>query len=84
MQESSSAYEYKPQFVKLIPVIEHPTQGQREELVALADRAVQGETDAERQIFEVLASMYGLSEEESNVVLSWTAKCGCFRTQGLI
>ena len=63
-------YEYKPQFVKLIPVIEHPTQGQREELEDLADRAIQGETDAEKQIDEVLSSMYGLSEEESNVVLS--------------
>ena len=58
-------YEYKPQFIKMIPVIEHPTKEQTDRIEALANRALAGDKDAEREIDLTLAEMYGLSPEES-------------------
>ncbi|MBQ7526930.1 MAG: Eco57I restriction-modification methylase domain-containing protein, partial [Bacteroidaceae bacterium] len=62
-------YEYKPQFVKMIPIIEHPTEEQISEIESLALCALAGEKEAERKIDIVLAKMYGLSPEETNLVI---------------
>ena len=61
-------YEYKPQFVKLIPVIEHPQQEQVEEIESLVDLAISGDKEAERKIDLVLARMYDLTEEIENIL----------------
>ncbi len=61
-------YEYKPQFVKLIPVIEHPQQEQVEEIESLVDLAISGDKEAERKIDLVLAKMYDLTEEIENIL----------------
>jgi hypothetical protein len=62
-------YEYKPQFVKMIPIIEHPTEEQISKIESLALCALAGEKEAERKIDIVLAEMYGLSPEETNLVI---------------
>ena len=62
-------YEYKPQFVKMIPIIEHPTEEQISKIESLALCALAGEKEAEREIDIVLAEMYGLSPEETNLVI---------------
>ena len=61
-------YEYKPQFVKLIPIIEHPTDEEVARLEALADRALAGEKKAEEEIDMLLAHMYGLTPEETDMI----------------
>ena len=61
-------YEYKPQFVKLIPVIEHPSQEQVVEIENLVDRAIAGDKEAENNIDQLLASMYGLSPKETKLI----------------
>ena len=57
-------YEYKPQFVKLIPVIENPESEQVAEIESLAERAISGDKEAERLIDERLAMLYGISLED--------------------
>ena len=57
-------YEYKPQFVKLIPVIEHPDDDAREKIETLAEGALSGDKESEKAIDLILADMYGLSPEE--------------------
>lgn len=57
-------YEYKPQFVKLIPVIEHPNEEQKQEIESLVDLAIAGDKEAERKIDLLLARMYDLTSEE--------------------
>ena len=57
-------YEYKPQFVKLIPVIEHPRQEEITELESLADYAMNGDKNAEALIDKKLAEMYGVSTND--------------------
>ena len=57
-------YEYKPQFVKLIPVIEHPEPEQVAEIESLAERAISGDKEAESLIDEKLAMLYGISLED--------------------
>lgn len=57
-------YEYKPQFVKLIPIIENPTQEQVAEIEHLVDKAIAGDIEAERSIDKLLAEMYGLTPED--------------------
>ncbi len=59
-------YEYKPQFVRMIPVIEHPTQEQTDRIETLVDCALAGDKSAEVDIDLALAEMYGLSPEEIN------------------
>ncbi len=61
-------YEYKPQFVKLIPVIEHPSDEQIQEIESLVDLAISGDKEAERKIDIVLANMYNLSPEEQTLI----------------
>lgn len=61
-------YEYKPQFVKLIPVIEHPSQEQVKEIDNLVDRALTGDKEAEKDIDQLLANMYGLSPKEMMII----------------
>lgn len=61
-------YEYKPQFVKLIPVIEHPEPEQVAEIEDLVDQVISGNKEAEKAIDQVLAGMYGLSPEEINII----------------
>ena len=61
-------YEYKPQFVKLIPVIEHPSDEQIQEIESLVDLAISGDKEAERKIDIVLANMYDLSPEEQTLI----------------
>ena len=62
-------YEYKPQFVKMIPIIENPTQEQTMKIESLVDRALTGDKVAEKEIDDVLAEMYGLTSEETGLVL---------------
>ena len=62
-------YEYKPQFVKMIPVIDNPTEEQNAKIESLVDRALTGDKEAEKEIDTVLAEMYGLSPEEKKIVL---------------
>jgi hypothetical protein len=57
-------YEYKPQFVKLIPLIENPSAEYVNEIERLADLAMQGDVNAEKEIDCVFEKMYGLTEEE--------------------
>jgi len=57
-------YEYKPQFVKLIPVIEHPSKDIVARIETLVDRAIAGDKEAEFSIDNLLAALYGLSPEE--------------------
>lgn len=61
-------YEYKPQFVKLIPVIENPSQEQVVEIENLVDRALSGDKEAENDIDKLLANMYGLSLKETKLI----------------
>lgn len=61
-------YEYKPQFVKLIPVIENPSHEHLIEIESLVDKALLGDVDAERKIDILLANMYGLSPEEMMII----------------
>lgn len=61
-------YEYKPQFVKLIPVIEHPSREQVAEIETLVDRALVGDKEAENNIDQLLASMYNLSPNEIELI----------------
>lgn len=61
-------YEYKPQFVKQIPIIEHPVREDVVEIEKLADRALQGDKEAEEEIDMLFARMYGLTTEEYNVI----------------
>lgn len=63
-------YEYKPQFVKMIPVIENPTQEQIMKIESLVDRALTGDKEAEKEIDEMLARMYGLTPEETRLVIN--------------
>ena len=64
-------YEYKPQFVKMIPVIEHPTQEQASKIEALVNCALAGDKRAETEIDLALAEMYGLSQEEITFINSY-------------
>lgn len=61
-------YEYKPQFVKLIPIIEEPTKEQVTEIETLVDQALTGDKDADHAIDKILADMYGLSEAEMKII----------------
>ena len=62
-------YEYKPQFVRLIPVIEHPSQDQLFKIEALVDLVLAGDKEAEKSIDHILADMYGLTIEETNYII---------------
>ena len=61
-------YEYKPQFVKLIPIIEHPTEDEIARIEEFCDRALAGEKEAEDEIDDLLALMYGLTPEEKDII----------------
>lgn len=68
-------YEYKPQFVKLIPIIEHPTKEEISKIEALVDQALMGSKEAEKSIDILLADMYGLSPEETELVIPHLSGC---------
>ena len=61
-------YEYKPQFVKLIPVIEHPSEEDVMKIEVLVDRAIAGDKEAEHSIDNLLATMYGFSPDEIKII----------------
>lgn len=61
-------YEYKPQFVKLIPVIEHPSEEDMARIDALVDQALDGDKEAEHAIDNLLATLYGFSSEERRII----------------
>ena len=61
-------YEYKPQFVKLIPVIEQPAEEIVAKIESLVDKALAGDKEAECSIDRVLAELYGLTPEEIKIV----------------
>ena len=61
-------YEYKPQFVKLIPVIEHPSEEDMARIDALVGQALDGDKEAEHAIDDLLATMYGFSPEERRII----------------
>ncbi len=66
---SGGYYEYKPQFVVQIPVIEHPSPEDAAEIERLASLALQGDKQAERDIDMIFARMYGLTKEEQKVII---------------
>ena len=61
-------YEYKPQFVVQIPIIEHPSAEDAAEIERLADLALQGHKEAEHDIDMIFARMYNLTKEELKVI----------------
>lgn len=61
-------YEYKPQFVKLIPIIEHPSEDYKTQLETLVDHVLVGDESAEYFIDKILAEMYGLTPEEMSII----------------